>query len=143
MKTILIAVLLTFCSVQLGIAQKTNPLRGTWRMVYSKYTTDGKSFEVTDFKENKQLKNYDQKYFMFVEEFYENDSLRSNSGGGTYNYANGKLTEHIQMHTFRSMKGTTVNFEIKFKNDTLIQSTPGKTKYSKGDGLYEEYVRAK
>jgi archaellum component FlaG (FlaF/FlaG flagellin family) len=87
---------------------------------------------------------FDKKYFLVVGEFHMGDSIVFNSVGGTYTYENGVSKENIEMHQLSpGSVGKSETFNLTFKGDTMIQSTPGRDKNSNEPGLYEVYVRVK
>lgn len=125
------------------MAQSDNPLKGSWELIFLRSTYNGQSITLDDYDSPRQMKIYGEDgAFLFVGEAIWNDTTRFNSGGGYYDYEPGKVMEHIQLHQGnRDAIGTTQVFEVQFRGDTLIHSTPGKTRTSDMDGLYEEYIR--
>lgn len=143
MKAMFLMIAVAFFAITEMAAQSNNPLKGSWELIYLRSTYNGQTSTLDDYVSPRQMKIYgDDGAFLFVGEAIWNDTTRFNSGGGYYDYEPGKVLEHIQFHQgSREAIGTTQEFEVRFRGDTLIHSTPGKTRTSDMDGLYEEYVR--
>ncbi len=143
MKTMFLMIAVAFFAITEMAAQSNNSLKGSWELIYLRSTYNGQTSTLGDYVSPRQMKIYgDDGAFLFVGEAIWNDTTRFNSGGKYYDYEPGKVLEHIQFHQGnREALGTTQELEVRFRGDTLIHSTSGKTRTSDMDGLYEEYVR--
>ncbi len=130
MKIVSAIMLLLFFSCNQSSQQSSTkkdilPLQGTWRLITG-ITIQKQDTTVTDYSKGKSfIKIINDTHFAFLGHDLNKGKDTSNaffsSGGGVYSLTDSLYTEHLEYCNAREWEGSSFNFTITIKNDTLIQ----------------------
>lgn len=119
---VLIAFILTpFINV---FPQNNYSIIGTWQLISVKTIEKGDTTFVDYTNGIKGIKMMNETDFAFFQHDLNQgkDSIATFvSGGGKYEFKNGKYTEHLEYCNFREYENHTFTFDVEIKGDTLIQ----------------------
>ena len=136
--SVLIILIATFFSCQQH--PKTNPLVGTWKLVYAE-TNENDSIRLKDLSNTQFIKIINETHFAF---FNQQDDGNENyyGGAGTYTLTNNAYEETLSFTSVEGIKNHMFSFEIQIKGDSLIQSGVEQIKEAGIDRtIVEKYIR--
>lgn len=124
---ILIVALLLSCgtSPSNNASQKmNNDIEGTWKLI-SGTTITGNDTTVTDYtKYQSMIKIINKTHFAFLRHdlnMGKDSSAIYESGGGHYTLAGEQYTEYLDYCNHREWEGSSFQFTVSLKNDSLVQ----------------------
>jgi hypothetical protein len=117
----LLALVLTSCTASVSTKP---PIVGTWKLISGTITTNGKT-TVTDYTKGQSfIKIINDTHFAFLLHDLnggKDTTAVYSSGGGKYELAGDKYTEHLEYCSDRQWEGHDFSFNVTIKNDTLVQ----------------------
>lgn len=142
--------LLFILGILLSCQPKTEtqlPIEGTW-LLLSGETIIKKDTTFTDYTAGqKTIKIINENHFSFLRHDLNKGADSTAlfvAGGGKYSLKGNTYTEHLEYCNFREWEDNTFHFEVKIKNDTLIQKGVEKIEDLGVDQIIvETYVRMK
>lgn len=119
----LIPFLLTACTASVK-NEPTKPILGTWKLISGTLIEEGDTI-VTDYtKDLSFIKIINDTHFSFLlhnTNGATDSTAVFSSGGGKYDLAGDKYTEHLEYCSDRQWEGHDFSFTITIANDTLTQ----------------------
>jgi len=134
---LVILVLTFFCCQQ---QPKTNPIVGTWKLVYAA-TNENDSITIKDLSNTQFIKIINETHFAFFNQ--QNDGNENYySGAGTYTLTDNDYEETLSFTSVEAIKNHRFSFNIQIKEDSLIQSGVELIKEAGIDRtIVEKYIR--
>jgi hypothetical protein len=112
-------------STETVVADKPmSPMVGTWKLVSAITVTKGDTVKDYPVPNQEMLKVLNATHFAFMRHDLSHGKGKDatyTAGGGTYDYKDGKYTEHLAYLNAREWEGKDFDFSVQFKGDTLIQ----------------------
>lgn len=121
-KTIALLIILvtTFSCHQKETLKSSNPIEGTWKMVYAEIL-ENDSLKLKDLSNTTFIKIINKSHFSFFNQ--ENTGNKNFYGGaGSYLLKGNSYTETLTFTDSEALKNHQFSFHILVKGDTLIQS---------------------
>ena len=147
---ILIVALLLSCGTSPSnnaFQKMNNDIEGTWKLI-SGTTITGNDTTVTDYtKYQSMIKIINKTHFAFLRHdlnMGKDSSAIYESGGGHYTLAGEQYTEYLDYCNHREWEGSSFQFTVSQKNDSLVQR--GREKVDKAGidrVITETYARVK
>lgn len=127
--------------------EETNKIQGTWQLLHGTIIKGNDTLKVDYTKGQKFLKIINESHFSFVRHDL-NKGIDSTAvfvaGVGTYSFDGNIYKENLEFCTGRQMEGNDFLFQVKIKNDTLIQKGIEEVKeLDMHQEIMECYVRLK
>jgi hypothetical protein len=125
--SLLALVLLCACSDQKTTenSSKTPAIMGTWELVSSKVITKEDTVDTYPLPNQEMIKMFTEKEFAFFKHDTNNagkDSAVFSAGSGTYTLEGEKYSEHLAYCNYREWENHDFHFNLKLRNDSLIQT---------------------
>ena len=146
---ILFVALLVSCDASSGNStpRKPNNIEGTWKLI-SGTTITGKDTTVTDYTKNQSMiKIINKTHFAFLKHdlnMGRDSSAVYGSGGGHYTLTGEQYTEYLEYCDQREWEGSSFEFTVTLKNDSLVQRGIEKVDTAGIDRMIiETYTRVK
>ena len=124
---ILIVALLLSCGTSPSnnaFQKMNNDIEGTWKLI-SGTTITGNDTTVTDYtKYQSMIKIINKTHFAFLRHdlnMGKDSSAIYESGGGHYTLAGEQYTEYLDYCNHREWEGSSFQFTVSLKNDSLVQ----------------------
>jgi hypothetical protein len=124
---ILIVAFLVSCGISPSnnASQKmNNGIEGTWKLI-SGTTITGSDTTVTDYtKEQSMIKIINKTHFAFLRHdlnMGKDTTAVYESGGGHYTLVGEQYTEYLDYCNYREWEGSSFQFTVSLKNDSLVQ----------------------
>ena len=124
---ILIIALLVSCDTspnKNASKKRNNDMEGTWKLI-SGTTITGNDTTVTDYtKDQSMIKIINKTHFAFLRHdlnMGKDSSAIYESGGGHYTLAGEQYTEYLDYCNHREWEGSSFQFKVSLKNDSLVQ----------------------
>ena len=119
-------------------------LKGTWKLLSGTLIEKGDT-TITDYtKDLSFIKIINDSHFSFLQHDTRKDSINFSAGGGRYELAGNKYTEHLEYCSAKEWEGHDFTFTVTITNDTLIQTGVEKIEAQGIDRINtEKYIRYK
>lgn len=120
------------------------PIRGTWKLLSGTLIEKGDT-SITDYtKDLSFIKIINDSHFSFLQHDTRKDSTNFSAGGGRYELAGTKYTEHLEYCSAKEWEGHDFAFTVTIKGDTLIQQGVERIEAQGIDRMnIEKYIRMK
>lgn len=108
-----------------GNTSETPSIVGSWTLVASKIITKGDTVETYPVPNQEMIKMFTDKDFAFFKHDINKavkDSAVFSAGSGTYTLEGEKYSEHLAYCNYREWENHDFHFNLKLKNDSLIQT---------------------
>jgi hypothetical protein len=147
---VLVVVALASCTAKNGgeiVDSSSTPLIGTWKLIKGTVIEKGDT-TITDYTQKVSfIKIINENHFAFLQHDLnkgKDSTAVFVAGGGSYSLKDCVYTEHLEYCSAREWEGNNFVFNIKIKNDTLVQSGVEKVESAGITRLnIEKYIRAK
>jgi hypothetical protein len=120
------------------------PIQGTWKLLTGTLIEKGDT-AITDYTKNLSfIKIINNSHFSFLQHDTRKDSINFSAGGGRYELAGNKYTEHLEYCSAKEWEGHDFTFTLTITNDTLIQTGVEKIEAQGIDRINtEKYIKYK